>query len=308
MLRVAVPDLVSNSYFPAIAAIELGFFRDEGLEAELELAFPVTRAMEALRDGAFDFVAGAAHAPLAAFPEWQGARLLVALARHMYWFLVVRADLGARRGDVGVVKGFRIGAAPGPDLGLRRLLAEAGVDPDRDGVLIGPIPGAGETSISFGVAAARALEEGTIDGFWANGMGAEVAVRRGVGALVLDVRRGDGPATARDYTFPALVTTQQLIRDEPEAAAGAIRAVVRAQRALREDPHRATEVGGRLFPPVEAELIAELVRRDLPYYDPAISEESVSHLNRFAEDVGLLSTPVSYAEVVATEFRHLWVG
>jgi len=36
----------------------------------------------------------------------------------------------------------------------------------------------------------QALEEGKIDGFWANGMGTEIAVRRGVGTIVLDIRRG----------------------------------------------------------------------------------------------------------------------
>ena len=30
MLRIAVPDLVSNSYFPIIAAVEMGFFNEEG--------------------------------------------------------------------------------------------------------------------------------------------------------------------------------------------------------------------------------------------------------------------------------------
>ena len=29
-MRIAVPDLVSNSYFPAVAAIELGFFQAQG--------------------------------------------------------------------------------------------------------------------------------------------------------------------------------------------------------------------------------------------------------------------------------------
>ena len=36
-MRIAVPDLISNSYFPAVAAVELGFFKAEGLEAELEM-------------------------------------------------------------------------------------------------------------------------------------------------------------------------------------------------------------------------------------------------------------------------------
>lgn len=305
-MRIAVPDLISNSYFPAVAAVELGFFRDEGLDAELELLFPVTRTMEALRDGRLDFVAGAAHATLSAFPEWQGAKLLVALAQRMYWLLVLRSDLGARRGDVGAMKGLRIGAAPGPDLGLLGLLAEAGIDPQRDGVQIGPIPGTNEPGVSFGVTAARALEEGRLDGFWANGMGAEVAVRRGIGTVVLDVRRGDGPTAARDFTFPALVTTEERVEQEPESVEAAIRAILRAQWTLREDPGRATEVGERLFPPTEASLIAEVVSRDLPYYQPEITEASVLSLNRFAQNAGLLSGPVPYDQVVAGRFSHLW--
>lgn len=305
-MRIAVPDLISNSYFPAIAAVELGFFKAEGLDAELELVFPVPRTMAALRDGALDFVAGAAHAPLMAFPAWQGARLLAALAQRMYWLLVLRSDLGARRGEVHRVKGLRIGAAPGVDLGLRRLLAEAGIDLERDGVQIGPVPGASEAGVSFGVTAARALEEGKLDGFWANAMGAELAVRRGIGTVVLDVRRGDGPPAARHYTFPALVTTEVQIERDPDSVAAAIRAIVKTQQALRQDPERATEVGRRLFPPTEAALIAEVVRRDLPFYDPRISPEVVASLNRFAQEVGLLSAPVPYDGVVATAFRHLW--
>jgi NitT/TauT family transport system substrate-binding protein len=307
-MRIAVPDLVSNSYFPAIAAVELGCFESEGLEAELELLFPVTKTMEALRDGTLDFVAGAAHATLAAFPGWKGARLLVALAQRMYWLLVLRSDLGARRGDLQAVKGLRIGAAPGPDAGLRRLLVEAGVDPERDRVQIGPIPAANEPGVSFGVTAARALEEGKLDGFWANAMGTEVAVRRGVGTVVLDVRRGDGPPAAGNYTFPALVTTEKKIEQDPESVAAAIQAIVKAQQTLREDPSRATQVGTRLFPPTEAGLIAELIERDLPFYDPAISEAAVTELNRFAQAVGLLAGPVPYDDVVATRFRHLWNG
>ena len=80
-MKLAVPDLISNSYFPAIAAVELGFFKEEGLDVSLELIFPVDRAYEALRDGAVDFVGGSAHSVLAAFPEWQGAKLLCAQAK-----------------------------------------------------------------------------------------------------------------------------------------------------------------------------------------------------------------------------------
>ena len=304
-MRIAVPDLVSNSYFPAVAAVELGFFKEQGIEMELEMVFPVGRAMRALRDGDIDFVAGPAHPTLSAFPGWQGAKLLAALSQHTFWLLVMRSDLGVAPGDVEAVKGRRIGAAPGPDAALRRLLAEAGVDPEAD-VSLAPVPGSDAAGVSFGVHAAQALREGTIDGFWANAMGAEVAVQSGIGKVVLDPRRGLGPAAARDYTFAALVTTDRLIEESPAVAEGAVRAVVAAQRALRVDPSRGSEVGLRLFPADEAALIENLVRRDAPYYSAAISPDSVASLNEFCRNLGLLDGEATYEQVVASQFAHLW--
>ncbi len=306
MLRIAVPDLVSNSYFPIIAAVEMGFFREEGFDASVDLLFPVPKTFQALRDGDLDFVVGSAHVTLLAFPDWQGAKLLAACGQHTYWFLVIRSDLHPKRGDLSIVKGLRIGAAPGVDLSLRKMLIAAGVDPEKNQVRIMPIPGASGPNVSFGLSAAKALEDGKLDGFWANGMGCEVALRRGVGTMVLDVRRGDGPPEARDYTFSALVATEKRLAEEPASAIAAIRALMKAHKALKEDPNRATAVGRKRFPPSEAELIAALVERDLPYYDAQISREKVSAMNRFAAEIGLLSKPVAYEQVVATRFSYLW--
>jgi NitT/TauT family transport system substrate-binding protein len=305
-MKLAVPDLISNSYFPAVAAVELGFFKEEGLDVSLELIFPVDKAYHAMRDGTVDFVGGSAHSMLAAFPEWEGAKLLCAQAQGMYWFLVMRADLGAARGDVGVVRGRSIGAAPWVEMGLRQLLIEAGLDLRRDGVTIAPVPGASGAGVNFGVTAAKALEDGKIDGFWANGMGTEVAVRRGVGTVVLDVRRGDGPKPCFNYTMASIAATDRLIERSPEAAAAAVRAIVKTQAALEEDVTRATDVGRRLFPPSEAALIADLIRRDLPYYDASISQDFVAGMNRFARNIGILQSEVSYDKVVATRFAELW--
>jgi ABC-type nitrate/sulfonate/bicarbonate transport system substrate-binding protein len=297
-MKVAIPDLVSPSYFPLVAAVELGFFEKQGIPASLELLYPVTRTYEELREGRLDFVGGASHGALYAFKDWQGGRLLCALAQHMYWFLVVRSDLQAKKGDLRVVKNLRIGAAPGPVDGLKQLLKRAGIDPAKD-VQIGPVPGVVERTASFGVMAAKALEDGKLDGFWANGMGAEVAVRKEIGTVVLDARR-DGSEESKGYTFPALVCTERMVRDKPDTARAAINAVKAAQDALKKNPERAAEVGKRLFPPTEAGLIAELIRRDAPFYDPKISENSVASMNRFAQDIGLLSRPVAYEDVVWT--------
>jgi NitT/TauT family transport system substrate-binding protein len=306
VMKLAVPDMISNSYFPAEAAVELGFFKQEGLDVSLELIFPVDKAYAALAGGAVDFVGGSAHSALAAFPDWRGVKLLCAQAQGMYWFLVMHADLEPTRGDVSVVKGRRIGAAPWVDMGLRRLLIEAGLDLERDGVTIAPVPGAAGAGVNFGLTAARALEERKIDGFWANGMGTDVAVRRGVGTVVLDVRRGDGPKAAFDFTFASIAATDALIARTPDVAAKAVRAIVNTQRALKHDVSLATKVGEKLFPPEQAALIAELIRRDLPYYDAAIAPKTVAAVNRFAQDLGLLSGPVPYESIVAADLRALW--
>ena len=294
-MKIAVPDLISNSYFPAAAAVELGFFKQEGLDVDLELIFPVDKCYEALRDGAIDFVGGSAHSALAAFPEWRGVKLLCAQAQGMYWFLVMHADLKAARGDVNIVKRRSIGAAPWVEMGLRRLLIEAGIDLKRDDVRIAPVPGAAGAGVNFGLTAARALEERKIDGFWANGMGTEVAVRR-----------GDGPKAAFDFTFASIAATDALIARNPEAAAGAVRAIVNTQRALKKDVNLATQAGERLFPADQAGLIAHLIRRDLPYYDATIAPRTVVAVNRFARDLGLLSGPVPYETVVAADLAALW--
>ena len=173
---------------------------------------------------------------------------------------------------------------------------------------IAPVPGAAGAGINFGLTAAKALEERKIDGFWANGMGAEVAVRRGVGTIVLDVRRGDGPKRCFNFTAATIATSDALIALAPHHAAAAVRAIVKTQAALKANVERANDVGKKLFPSSEAALIAELIRRDLPYYDAALSPEFVAGMTEFAGGQRLLSGHVAYTDVVAAQFAPLWKG
>jgi len=302
-MKLAIPDLISNSYFPAIAAVELGFFKREGLDVALEMIVPVENALAAMREGSIELIGCSAHLLVAGFPEWRGVKLICAQSHGMYWFLVMRADLGIGRGDLAALKGRSIGAAPWVAMGLRALLAAAGIDAERAGIRIAPIPGAHGAGINFGVTAARALEEGRVDGFWANGMGAELAVRRGTGTVVLDVRRGDGPKTGFDYTWPAIAATDALLARSPQTAAATMRAIVSTHNALKDNVELAFEVGRKLFPSTEATLITELIRRDLPYYDARISPAMVRSMTQFSRDVGILQGNPDYRELVAAPAR-----
>jgi NitT/TauT family transport system substrate-binding protein len=306
-LRIAAVDLVSNTCFPALAADELGYFKEEGLDARIELV-AMLGATKALRNGSADaMIAGSVHDVLTEFPDWKGAKIVVALSQGTPWLLVVRADLQARRGDLNAIKGLQLTAAHGPDLALKQMLIGAGIDPSRDLEII-ELPGAKSRDVSFGVFAARALEAGEIDGFWANAMGGETAVSRGVGKILVDVRRGDDPDEVRYFTFAGMATTDDFIQRKPQAVAAAVRAIVKAQKTLRADPSVAREVGKRKFSQDAAELISRVVARDVEFYDPVISENAIEKMNRFAQSVGHLSRLVAYDQVVATRFRDLWLG
>lgn len=303
--RIAAVDLISNTCFPALAADELGYFKSEGLDARIELV-AMLGATKALRQGSADaMIAGSVFDILTEFPDWQGAKVAVALSRGTPWLLVIRADFGAKRGDFSALRGLRITAAEGPDLALKQLLKFGGVEVGRD-VNIVELPGAKSRDVSFGVFAARALQAGQIDGFWANAMGAETATSSGAGKILIDVRRGDDPAEIRFCTFAGMATTDEFIAREPEAMAAAVRAIVKAQTALRAEPGLARAVGLRKFPQDAAELIANVIARDTQFYDPVITEEMILKMNRFAQAVGHLSGPVPYEDVVAVRYRELW--
>jgi len=303
-MRITVADAISPSYFVAIAAVQLGFFEEEGVD--MEFVFPPADPSRALREGVVDFYGGSPYTGLHAFPGWRGGVLLCALSHYTYWFLAVRSDLEFERGDVSAVKGLRLSASALPGLTMKRVLEEAGIDLQRDNVRIVATPR--RTSQNWAWDGVDVLEQGVADGYWGNGLRADLGVKRGIAKIVLDIRRGDGPPAARHWTFPALVTTERLVKEHPDVAAGAVRAIVKTQRALRADPQLATKAAQRLFPAEEASLIAFEVARDAPFYDATITEEMVAHASRFAREMGVLEGEVRYGELVATQFAPLWRG
>lgn len=308
MFRLSVADLDSPSYFVATAAVELGCFKQEGIEVELLREFGAQTGPERLRDGTLHFFGGPAYAATRAFPAWKGAKLLCALAQYSYWFLAVRADLEIKRGDLAGLKGLRISSSmQAPVLGLKHLLTEAGFNLERGDIHIVPAPPTVEGRW-MGHAGVEAIRQGLADGYWGNGMRVAIGEKLGVAKGHLDLRRGDGPLGARFYNFAALTASQKLVDEQPQVAAGAVRAIVKAQRALQADPSLATGIAERLFPAEEVPLIAALIARDAPFYDATISPAAVEGLNKFATAVGLTSETVPYDRLVATQFRDLWTA
>ena len=307
MFRIWTPDLDSPSYFVAVAAVELGCFKQEGID--VEFVYNTFQGPELMRDGKVDFIAGPSFVATRAFPEWKGVKLLCALSQFSYWFLAVRATLDVKRGDLAALKGLRISAAPPwPEMALRYMLSNGGIDVARDNVRIVPPPPPYGDKGFMARNGVDTIINNTADAYWGNGMRVALGESMGLAKLHLDLRRGDGPPGARYYNFPALTAPQRLVDERPEVAAGAVRAIVKAQRALQADPSVSTAIGRKLFPADEAELIARLIERDAPFYQADISREAVDGLMTFAQAIGLIKEPVPYETLVATELSPLWKG
>jgi NitT/TauT family transport system substrate-binding protein len=52
--------------------------------------------------------------------------------------------------------------------------------------------------------------------------------------------------------------------------------------------------------------LAEIVRRDLPFYDASIAAPSITAINSFAREMGVLASDVPYDQIVAMQSRHFW--
>lgn len=305
MFHIWVADLDSPSYFVAVAATELGFFKREGID--VEFVYNTNEGPELMRDGKVDLIGGPAYAAVRAFPNWNGVRLMCALSQYSYWFMAVRADLNLKRGDLNAIKGLRISSAQSwPGTGLRHMLADAGIDLARDNVTIVPPPPAYGAKGWMARNGIDAITQGTADAFWGNGMRVALGEHLGIAKMHLDLRRGDGPPGARFYNFAALATTDKFLHDHPEAAAGAVRAIVKTQQALRADPSIAKQVALKSFPEDEAQLIVPLIARDAPFYDAAITQEAIDGLNKFAVESKQIDAPVPYDQLVATQLKDFW--
>jgi len=305
MYHIWVADLDSPSYFVATAAVELGFFKREGID--IEFVYNTREGPTLMREGKLDFMGGPSFVALRAFREWKGVKVLCALAQYCYWFLAVRRDLDVKRGDLQALKGLRISAAiTDPGKLLRHMLNEAGLDLERDKIQIVPPPPTYGDKGYMARNGIDAITQGLADAYWGNGLRVALGEKLGIAKLHLDLRRGDGPPGARYYNFAALTAREQLVKEHPEVAAGAIRAVRSAQKALKADPSLATGIGEKLFPADEAELIAPLIERDAPFYDATITREAIDGVMKFAKSFGLIKEVLPYEAVVATEFSALW--
>ena len=261
-------------------------------------------------DGSLQFIGCSSHLLVAGFPEWRGVKLLCAQSQGMYWFLVMRADLGgAGRPHSSQGPPHRCRLLGG--MRLRRLLAEAGIDPARDGIGSRPFPAPmAPASILASLPPRRCRTAGSTDSgptAWAPNSRCAAASARSC------LMPGATPGKpCFNYTMPSVAATDPLIAPSPDGAA-AVQAIINTQQA----PQRCgpgCQVGRKSFPQPRRDD-RDSCGRDLPYYDASISPDFVGAMTQFSRDVGILkghpatrtslpSTSPRVSQHRAREFAH----
>lgn len=296
-VRIAVPKTLV--FFPVFAAESLGLYAEEGVRVEF-LDLPGPRASQAMIEGRADLSATFAERPLTFLREGKTIKNLMALLNQNPIMLVVRADVAAR--DVRGLKGLRIAStAPkaGTDLALRAILRDAGLDPAKDVTI--EFAGVGGL-----IAALRDRKSDAA--IMPADFAAQAIHQHKIARALVDPRRSQGPAFVKEMNFTTLQASDAVLKSRSDAVGKVVRAVVRAQKRLRDDGPLALRLAVQLFPGVDAAVMPAILEADRPTYRPEITEEAMRQVHAGLRGVLLPADDpaIPFAEVVAVQYRALW--
>ena len=304
-VKVTIP-ATALTFAPLFLAKGIGFFAEEGLDVEI-VDTPGARSVQAVlsKDADFSLAPGTYQISTHA----QGQRLLsvASILTRNSINVVMHKAAAAERGitektplaeRIRALKGLKMsGVAPG-SFSYQVLLyyiLQAGLDPKTDVTLVG---------VGSSGALLPALEQRQIDVFATGVPIPDAAVHRGFGVMLVNNAMGEDPAF-QEFMMNVVMVRPDMVQQKPELVRRMVRALVRANRWIREHkpeeglPHVRAFVP-RLDPPViEAALRA--VWHGVPP-DGRVTERAVELTQDFMLNIGAVKEKVPYAALVSNDF------
>lgn len=252
-VRIAIGGQTQLVYLATTLAAQLGYYHDEGLDAELVEFQGGAKALEALMGGSADVVSGYFDHTIQLAAEGKRLKSFVTMLRYPGLALVSAGGADS----VAALGGKNIGvSAPGSSshLMLNHLLRQAGVAPDA------------VSAVGIGMAggAVAAMEIGRVDAaIMAEPAMSQLAARKGPLKILADARTPEGVrAIYGTDTYPAAVfySTSAWVGGNQEIARRLARAIRRTLEFIGS--HDAAEIA--------AKMPAEFSGGDLAMYARAI--------------------------------------
>jgi sulfonate transport system substrate-binding protein len=265
-VRIAIGGQNQMIYLPTTLAQELGFYRDEGLDVELQDFPGGSKALQALVGGSADVVSGFYDHTIQMAAEGRGLTAFVTMGRFPGLILVTSPQSADTVTTIADLKGRVAGvttAGSSSQMLLTYMLQRNGVAADAVSI----------TAIGNAATAIAAIEHGKV----AAGMMADPAftlvVKRNAGVRVLaDLRTAAGVKQAFGTdTYPGSVLYAQTewIRANHDTTAKLARVIAKTLRWMQA--HSPQEIADRTPKPLRGEddaLYVEALAASMPMFSP----------------------------------------
>ena len=240
-VRVAIGGQTQMVYLPTTLTQELGFYKEEGVEVELQDLEGGAKALQALIGGSADVVSGFYDHTIQMAAEGRPLTAFVVMLRYPGLVLLTSPQAAGRITSVAALEGGIAGVTtPGSSsqLFLNVLLAQHKV----------PIQSVSATAIGSGAAAVAALERGRVDAGWVGDPALTILRRRNPGMRVLaDLRDERGTREAfgtGSYPSAVLYTETSWLEAHRDTAARLARAIVKTLRWMQA--HSEQEIAAKV--------------------------------------------------------------
>jgi len=265
-VRIAVGGQNQMVYLPTTLARELGFYRDEGIDAELQDLAGGAKALQALVGGSADVVSGFYDHTIQMAGEGRELIAFVTMLRFPGLVLVTSPAGAGKIAKIEDLKGRIAGvttAGSSSQMLLTYMLQRHGVAPDTVSI----------TAIGSAATAVAALEHGTVDAGMVADPAFTLLVRRNPGMRVLEDLRSE--AGVKDafgvsaYPASVLYAEGDWIRGHHETAARLARAITRTLAWMHS--HTAEEIAAKMpkaFRGEDEALYAEALKASMPMFSP----------------------------------------
>ncbi|MCL1877441.1 MAG: ABC transporter substrate-binding protein [Defluviitaleaceae bacterium] len=285
-------------YAPQYAAIELGFFEDEGIRIDLITSDGADRVMTALLTGAADIGFSGPEATIYVFNEGRADHAVVfaQVTKRDGSFLIAREpmpdftweDLRGRH----VLPGRRGGM---PFMALEYVVRESGLEPGRDVDF--------DTSVAF-AAMVGAFLGGDADFVTAFEPIASTIELEGRGYVVASVGEASG-----EIPYTAYYALGSFIEANPEIIQGFTNAIARGQAWVQENPPEViAEVIAPFFPDADPAILTSSIARYLEFdaysSNPIMTEDSFNRLQTVMESAGELTRRAPFEALVNNAFAE----
>ena len=265
-VRIAVGGQNQMIYLPTTLARELGFYKEEGLDVDLQDFAGGSKALQALVGGSADVVSGFYDHTIQMAAEGRPLVAFVTMLRFPGLVLVTSPQSAATVSKIEDLKGRIAGvttAGSSSQMLLTYLLQRHGVPPDSVSI----------TAIGNAATAIAAIEHGKVDaGMMADPAYTLVARRNPTARALADLRTAPGVRDAFDtdsYPASVLYAPADWIRDHRDAAHHLARAIQRTLAWMHA--HTAEEIANKTpksFRGDDDGLYVEALKSSMPMFSP----------------------------------------